>query len=524
MAGTVRRLAERLGSDRLRFPLALAVGAVLWGLSLPPYGVGILAVAAFVPALLFLPEETPRRAASWGWAGGALCEAATLWWLVPTMVRYGGISPWMAIPLVAGLAVLLGLYWAGFFGTLAWAVRRRGEGALLLAPCAWVIWEWMRGHLLTGFPWWGPGYSLSLYPALLQNTRFFGILGLSFLSVLGASAVALWVRERGARTTLAAILLSVLLYGGAFAWGTIQEGRPVSPMPRLAVGYLQPQIRQDEKWDPLEAERTWQKMETLSLAFRKFGLRLLVWPESCTPMAWDGDGAYRERVAALARDLSAPVLLGTTFGGHGGYQNGAVLVRPDGGEGGRYAKTHLVPFGEYVPLRRLLFFARPLVEAVGDFVPGESLTPVSTPAGAASVTICYEAIFPGLVRRQVREGGEILVNLTNDAWYEGTPGPAQHFLMERVRAVETDRFLIRSANGGISGIVDPRGRLQSAATPGEPASFWGIVAPRTTTTLWVGIGEGWLVLPLFLLFLAILPWPKERTEPGQSPSVETGAE
>lgn len=492
----------------MRFPLALVAGAVLWGLSLPPYGVGILAVAAFVPGLLFLPEETPRRAASWGWAGGALCEAVTLWWLVPTMVRYGGIAPWMAIPLVAGLSVLLGLYWAGFYATVAWAVKRRGEGALLLAPCAWVVWEWLRGHLLTGFPWWGPGYSLSLYSALLQNARFLGVIGLSFLAVLGAAAVALWIRERGAPSTLAGVLLSVLLYGGAFAWGTVQAGRPVSPMPRLAVGYLQPNIRQDEKWDPEEADRTWTRLETLSLAFRKFGLRLLVWPESCTPVAWDGDEAYRSGVASIARELSAPILLGTTFKGPGGFQNGAVLVPPEGGEGGRYAKTHLVPFGEYVPLRRLLFFARPLVEAVGDFVPGDSLRPLSTPAGAASVTICYEAIFPGLVRRQVREGGEILVNLTNDAWYEGTPGPAQHFLMERVRAVETDRFLIRSANGGISGIVDPRGRLQSAATPGEPASFWGIVAPRKTETLWVKVGALWLVAPLVLLFLAAVPWPR----------------
>jgi apolipoprotein N-acyltransferase len=523
VAGTIRRLAERLGSDRLRFPLALLAGAVLWGFSLPPYGVGILAVAAFVPALLFLPEETPRRAAAWGWVGGALFEAVTLWWLVSTMVRYGGISTWVAIPLVGGLSLLMGLYWAGFFATLAWAVRRKGEGALFLAPCAWVIWEWLRGHLLTGFPWWGPGYSLSLYPALLQVTRILGILGLSFLAVLGAAAVALWIRERGARSTLAAIVLSVILYGGAFAWGYAQEGRPVAPMPRLAVGYLQPQIRQDEKWDSREAERTWAKMESLSLAFRKYGLRLLVWPESCTPVAWDADEGYRARVQAVAREIGAPVLLGTTLVGVEGYQNGAVLVPPEGVEGGRYAKTHLVPFGEYVPLRRLLFFARPLVEAVGDFIPGDSFRPMSTPVGAASVTICYEAIFPGLVRRQVREGGEILVNLTNDAWYEGTPGPAQHFLMERVRAVETDRFLIRSANGGISGIVDPRGRLQSASTPGEPASFWGIVAPRKTETPWVRIGDRWLFVPLVLLLGALLPWSAHRKRGGSPVEDPTAA-
>lgn len=500
-------LGPRPLSDRLRFPLALLGGALLWAASLPPYGVPILAVAAFFPPLLFLPEESPRRAAAWGWAGGSLFEAATLWWLVPTVVRFGGIPLPVALLLIAGLCLLLGLYWAGFFATVALAVRRRGEGALLVAPLAWVLWEWLRGTLLTGFPWWGPGYALSLYPALLQCVRFLGILGLSLLAVLAAAAVALWVRERESPVTLAAVAASLLLYGAAFLWGTARERRPVLPLPTLAVGYLQPQVPQDAKWDQEEAERIAGRMENLSLAFEKYGLKLLVWPESSTPSVWERDPALRLRVAAIARRIGAPVLVGTTLEEAAGFRNGAVLVTPEGGEGGRYAKTHLVPFGEYVPLRRLLFFARPLVEAVGDFVPGRSLAPLATPAGKAGVTICYEAIFPGLVRRQVLQGAEVLVNLTNDAWYEGTPGPFQHFLMERVRAVETDRYLIRSANGGVSGVVDPRGRLQARTPPGEAASFWGIVAPRRTSTLWTRVGNGWLGIVFLALLAALLPTP-----------------
>jgi len=500
-------LGPRPLADRLRFPLALLGGAVLWAASLPPYGVPILAVAAFFPPLLFLPEESPRRAAAWGWAGGVLFEAATLWWLVPTVVRFGGIPLPVAVLLIAGLCALMGLYWAGFFATVALAVRRRGEGALLLAPLAWVLWEWLRGTLLSGFPWWGPGYALSLYPALLQCVRFLGILGLSLLAVLAASAVALWVRERESPVTLAAVAASLLLYGAAFLWGTARERRPVLPLPTRAVGYLQPQVPQDAKWDEREAERIAGRMETLSLAFERYGLKLLVWPESSTPSVWERDPALRERVASIAGKIGAPILVGTTLEEAAGYRNGAVLVLPEGREGGRYAKTHLVPFGEYVPLRRLLFFARPLVEAVGDFVPGRSLDPLETPAGKAGVTICYEAIFPSLVRRQVLLGAEVLVNLTNDAWYEGTPGPFQHFLMERVRAVETDRYLVRSANGGVSGVVDPRGRLQARTPPGEAASFWGIVAPRRTVTLWTRVGNGWLGIPLLVLLAALLPLP-----------------
>lgn len=499
-----------LRQDRLRFPLALAAGVLIWALSLPPYGVGMLGALALAPALWAIPGVSPGRAAAWGWAGGILWEFATLWWLIPTLVRYGSIAEPVALLLVLGMCAILGLYTAGFFWTVAWLVKRRGAWAIALAPCAWVLWEWLRGHLLSGMPWWGPGYSLSLYPAFLQFTRVAGILGLSFLAVGVSSAVALWLRDRRGRVTAMFVPAVLVLVTVLFLWGYWQSRRPVSGKAETAVGYLQPDIGQEVKWDPAHARQTLQTTVDLSSAFRKYHLKLIVWPESSTPFEWDADEAYRKKVAEVAAETESPILLGSVLSKSGGYENGAVLVMPDGRESARYSKTHLVPFGEYIPFREWLSFAGPIVNTIGDFQPGMHLEPLDSPAGKIAVTICFEGIFPDLVREQVRLGAQVLVNMTNDAWYEGTPGPYQHFLLERVRAVETDRYLIRSANRGICGVVNPRGVLV-ATTTGGPASFWGLIAARDTRTPWTRAGNVWLLLPLAcVLALAI---PKGKAQP-----------
>ncbi len=506
MGGWLAIPARILQPNRMRWPLALGSGILLWGLSLPPYGVGVLGVLAFVPLLWALPGEPLPRVAAWGWPAGVLWEFATLWWLIPTLVRYGGISEPVALALILGMCAVLGLYMAGFLWTMAWLIQRRGTWAIALAPCAWVLWEWLRGHLFSGMPWWGPGYALSLYPSFLQLTKLTGILGLSFVALAAAAAVTLWMKEHEHPVTQAYVPAVLLLVAVVFAWGYWWSGQPIGEKATIPVGYLQPDIAQDVKWDPADADRTLKTTLDLALAFKNYGLKLMVWPESSTPFEWDSDEAYRKKVGEVAAETGSDILLGSVLAPEGGgYQNGAILVAPDGKEAGRYIKTHLVPFGEYVPFRHWLSFAGPIVNTVGDFEPGASLAPLVTPAGRVGVTICFEGIFPDLVRQEVREGAQVLVNMTNDAWYKGTPGPYQHFLLERVRAVETDRYLVRSANRGICGVVNPRGVLVATTTAGGPASFWGLVSDRDTRTLWTRVGNLWLILAALALVLAAVP-------------------
>lgn len=495
-----------LRSNRLRFPLALAAGVLIWLCSLPPHGLMVFSIVAFIPVLAALPGEAPGRVAAWGWMGGAAWEFATLWWLIPTIVNYGDIRTPAAIALIIGMCLVLGLYMAGFLSTMALLMKFRGRGALLLAAPAWVLWEWLRGVLFTGFPWWGPGYGLSVNPGLLQLTRLAGVLGLSFLALLTASAVALWITDRKHSLNKVGVPLALVLLTAAFVWGYLKNAEPMKQIPQIRVAYVQPQIPQDKKWSRDFAEKIMERFERLTSAFKHYKLKLVVWPESSTPFEWDANAAFRMRVTTLAAEVKAPILLGSVVSGEGGIENAALLVMPDGSTGGKYAKTHLVPFGEYIPLRRLLTFAKPLVEAVGEMKPGTGFEPLQTPAGRVGVTICYEGIFPGIVRRQVAHGAQILVNMTNDAWYRGTPGPIEHFLIERVRAVETDRYLVRSANYGVSGIVTPRGAVEAATTPGEPASYWGLVEARDTITPWTRFGNRWLIVLLTIIIAAFIPW------------------
>ncbi len=198
------------------------------------------------------------------------------------------------------------------------------------------------------------------------------------------------------------------------------------------------------------------------------GVDLLVLPESPAPIFFQSDPEYRQRLQDLARRYS----LGIVFSNIAfpetprdeGYFNSAYFLDQNGRLRGRYDKVHLVPFGEYVPLKSMFFFMQSITQEVSDFSPGGALLVVDTPAGKMNAIICFEAVFPGLVRKFVARGSELIVNLTNDGWYGDSAAPYQHLAMARWRAVENRRYLLRAANSGISAIIDPAGRI-SASTP-----------------------------------------------------------
>ena len=197
-----------------------------------------------------------------------------------------------------------------------------------------------------------------------------------------------------------------------------------------------------------------------------------MWPESATPFVFEDDPAAADQIRALAREAKVPILLGSDQIERGSptrYYNSAYLVRADGTTAGVYRKMHLVPFGEYVPLRRVFFFAAPLVEAVTDFSSGESAVLLPVDGHSVSTAICYEIVYPQLVGRFVRAGSELLTTITNDAWFGPTSAPYQHFEQASMRAIENGRYLVRAANTGISGVVDPYGRIVAQSRIFEPA-------------------------------------------------------
>jgi apolipoprotein N-acyltransferase len=272
----------------------------------------------------------------------------------------------------------------------------------------------------------------------------------------------------------------------------------------LRIGLIQGSIAQDEKWDAARAAFILDRYLRLSREAAARGATFLVWPESSTPFYFEEDPAGASAIRHLAIETRTSVLIGSDQverGTPARYYNAAFLVGPDGRTLAVYRKMHLVPFGEYVPLKRLLFFASPLVEAVSDFSPGGA--PVLLPVGGqpVSTSICYEVVYPDLVRRSVLDGARLLTSITNDAWFGWSSAPYQHFEQAAMRAIEQGRYLARSANTGISAIVDPYGRVIARSAMFQPDVIVGDVRLLSGFTVYARIGDvfAWASVALTLL-------------------------
>jgi apolipoprotein N-acyltransferase len=246
------------------------------------------------------------------------------------------------------------------------------------------------------------------------------------------------------------------------------------------------------------------------------GAQLVIWPESSTPFPFLDNKAGGERIRALVRETGIELLLGSDQVDHQtrAYYNAAFLVRKDGDVAGVYQKMHLVPFGEFVPLQQLLFFVGPLVEQVGGFTPGRDMVMLPTAHGPISTAICYEIVFPRLVGESVSRGSQLLTTITNDAWYGHSSAPYQHFLQASMRAIEQGRYLARAANTGITGFVDPYGRIVEQTEIFERAILIGNVRLLEARTIYGRIGDLFAYILAALTIVALLFAPRRRS--GQS--------
>ncbi len=402
---------------------------------------------------------------------GAVYFAGTLYWIGAVMAAHGGISSMVAYALMLGLALHLALFVGLFAWLLARAVRRFGLTGVWLAPWLWVATEWLRAWLGWDFPWVLLGSSQSSVLPVVQLASVTGVYGLSALVALtgtAAAVLALGGRAADRRGALAvAALVVVVVAAGSWrvARGTLlQAGMPIR------VGLLQGNVPQDDKWNPALRGEILDRYVNLSRQAIGAGAQLVVWPEASTPFFFELDAVMAAPVRRLAVESRVPFLVGTdefargTNGQPDRYYNTAVLVGPDGRSRETYRKVQLVPFGEYVPFKRLLFFVGPLIEAVSDFTPGTDLKVFEIEGSRFSVAICYEAVYGRIAQTFVSRGSELLMTITNDAWFNRSSAAEQHFEQAALRAVEQGRYLVRAANTGISGAVDPYGRVL-ARTP-----------------------------------------------------------
>ena len=460
-------VAEVAGPSGARRALLAAVGGLMLAASFPNLELAPLAWIGLVPILLAARGLRSRGAFAVGWFGGFVFFMATVYWVATTIVAYTSVPFPLAVGILVLMNAVLAIYHGVFVAGLTWLEARRVP-AIWVAPALWVMLEWLRGWFVIGFGWAGLGYSQYRFHDLVQMSEVTGVYGVSALLVLFNVVAAAVVAEQGRRVRRlvpALVVTSALVAGLPLAgrWRAASiAARP--PAGSLQVALVQGNVEQDHKWDPAYQNETTTRYRELSVAAAAEHPALIVWPETATPFFFQEPGPWRDDVLELAGDTRAFLLFGSPAYRRlreGGFEefNRAYLVSPDGRELDSYDKIELVPFGEYVPFRQVLFFVDQIVHAIGRVVPGVVPTVFSIPGARFGVLICYEGIFPGLTRRFVADGADFLVNITNDAWYGRTSAPRQHLAHATFRAVENRVPVVRAANTGISAVIAPDGRI-----------------------------------------------------------------
>lgn len=505
----------------------LLASAAAHALAFPPWNLSFLAFVAVAPLLWTVRRLPPWRAA----LAGHLWGSAAIWgvggWVAGALTFYYEQPWWFGILFcLVGCQILWGLYY-GAFGFLVSRFTPALSPPLrvLAIGFLWVACELARATLLTGEPWMLLGYALIPHPRLIQAADLGGVYLLSFAVILVNALIA----EAASGTLRSAALAlrtgAVPVAAVAMLWlyGGWRLTMPLPEEPRVDVTVVQANNALGWQWRSEYFGQGLERYLDLSRAVGAGGEpRLLVWPESALTFFLAREPLYQRPIFDLLEwsgaDLiaGAPHMEGTPEQPR--FYNSAFYLGADRRLWGRYDKVHLLPFAEYFPLRFIDLLQRNF-EKVRTFTPGDGRTLLETRWGTAAVVICFEAIFPEIVRAQMASGAALLVNLSNDVWLGGGIGQQQHLAMVVLRAVENRTWIVRSTTTGISALIDPWGRIRARSPLFEEAVLQGSVVPMTVTTVYARFGDvfahGSVAAALLLLALG---WARTRARAGVEPA------
>jgi len=495
--------------------------------------IAVLVWFAFVPLIRTCLESSPRQSLYKGWIAGTAVYIALLYWIVPTF-HAAGQSLWLSIPALVALSIYLGLFWGiwtwglttyGSRPTTAGMTNKKnpssheeksssqkekssfheekssshkeklsspagvGGGSIslcLFGAASWVALEWVRTWFLSGFPWALLADSQVHVLPLIQMSSITGSYGVSFLIILANLAMAFMIDRHWKP-----LLLSGVLTGSAVIYGMLMLKTPFPQNPEtpIRVALLQGNVDQYKKWNDVYVSEIKTTYETLAKRAEEAKAELIVWPETSVPGYLIQDLSLRAWLTKVIWRTDATHIVGSPAAEDDKIFNSAYVIHRTGWITGEYAKKHLVPFGEVIPFQAILGRWIPVLNALGGFTAGRK-SPVLTARGIpVGMNICYEAIFPNLVRKSVKTGAQLIVNVTNDGWYMKTAAPYQHLAPNIYRAVENRRWLLRANNTGVSAIIDPYGRLVAQTPIYQTKILTGEVVPVSEQTFYTRFGN-----------------------------------
>ena len=508
----------------LRSLLLAAFSGLLLAVGFPVLDLHLLAWIALLPLFITLRGQSVRNGFWLGGVAGIVYFAGTVYWVTNSVYFYGGIPLVPASLITLLLCAYLALYPA-VFGAAAVHIRKKHPSLFFIAaPALWTALELARTYVFSGFPWSLLGYTQYRALPVVQIADITGVYGVSFLIVLVNAALAEFISDRKRYPGLIIALAGLLFVLG---YGNMKLRLPEQGT-GIKISVAQGNIEQDKKWDPAYQAETMEVYKKLTREALKEQPDLVIWPETATPFYFSGvaptDQALTADLEAFVKQNRVPLLFGSAT-----YEvkpnrriigrNSAFLLSADGQVEATYHKIHLVPFGEYVPLKGILFFVEKMVQAIGDFQAGDSYTVMRVQNGHAetklSTVICYEIIFPDLVRRFVDNGAEIITTVTNDAWFGRTAAPYQHFSMAVFRAVENRVPVARAANTGVSGFIDAKGHILATSGIFTQAHLTRTIVPGAEKTFYTRFGDlfSYACVLASLIMLAWIPKKKPGSKP-----------
>lgn len=452
-------MPERQKIQTMLWPI---ISAILLTLSYPVFNLEFLAWFAFVPFFFAIKDKSHKKAFRFGFLFGLIFFASTIYWLL-----YVSVLGYII------LILYLSIFFALFAALVQSAIHRSRPTSVFLIPLVWILLEYLRANLFTGFGWALLGYSQYLNLPVIQIADKTGVWGVSFIVMMVNVAIFKLLKD-GIRKSRLSLTSAILILALSIYYGHVKLNEKALSMD-LKISVIQGNIPQHQKWDVSFKEHILTRYESLTKEAAKEKPDLIIWPETSLP-GYLEEKDLGGRVRRLARETGTLLLIGAPSIGdyeNDEYYNSAILISAEGRVLNRYDKLRLVPFGEYVPFEKKFSFIRGLIDKpIGDFRPGTEYTVFRMDNGAAfSVLICFEDIFPDLVASFVKREADFLVNITNDAWFMKSSAPYQHAQASVFRAVENRVPVVRAANTGLSCFIDSKGRIIDKVSIGKEDIF-----------------------------------------------------
>jgi len=507
--------SPRLFNRTILIPLGLSfLSALLLILAFPKYDLWGLAWFALVPLFFALDALKTDRSVRLGFFWGVLFFFGVFNWFIH-MSRTSGIPIFLAALAVVAIVSYLSVYFAIFsyvyYRTRDWPLGWR----LVFIPSVWAVLEFLRDWLFSGFGWAALGYSQYRNLPMIQVADLVGVFGVSFvvvmINVLIKAVLTAVIQQRSWQSLVRPVVCCLLVVGTVLVYGLAHLGVQDRTSDRVKIAIVQGNVDQEMKWMPWAWPEIMEKYLHLTEQAAQTSPDLIIWPETSFPgYVWEAPQRY-DQLKDFVRELGVPLMFGAVMKEEEEYFNTALLFSREGEEEQRYSKTHLVPFGEYLPLREQLPFLGEIVP-IEDFTAGAGpvMFPVRDKKALFAVSICFEDTVPRVVRRSVQKGARFLVNITNDAWFLDTKEPYLHLQGAVFRAVENRRFLVRAANTGVSCFIAPTGQVISQVqdTQGDATYVPGIasaqISPRDDVTFYTKYGDVFTYLCFSCILGAVL--------------------